>query len=118
MVSTVISLMSVLMALVGSLERAPLLRCWPALMLIIRRLNEVTMNGRRWHAQPSPCLGSGSYEALLKTREGQEWLQLESERMLSKVENALKELVVDVEDLQELVKVNRRYMELTKNSGD
>lgn len=85
---------------------------------ILARLNEVTMNGRRWHAQPSPCLGSGSYEALLKTREGQEWLQLESERMLSKVENALKELVVDVEDLQELVKVNRRYMELTKNSGD
>ncbi len=75
------------------------------------------MDGRRWQARPSSRLDSGSYESLLQTRGGQEWLQLESERMLSKVESALKKLVVDVEDLQELVKVNRCYTELPKNSG-
>jgi len=63
-------------------------------------------------------LDSDSYESLLQTRGGQEWLQLESERMLNKVESALKKLVVDVEDLQELVKVNRCYMGLTKNGGN
>lgn len=78
---------------------------------ILTRLNQVTMDGRRWQARPSSRLDSGSYESLLQTRGGQEWLQLESERMLSKIESALKKLVVDVEDLQELVKVNRCYTE-------
>lgn len=77
------------------------------------------MDGRRWQARPSSCLDFDSYESLLQTRGGQEWLQLESERMLSKVESALKRLVVDVEDLQELVKVNRFYAGLvsTKNGS-
>lgn len=75
------------------------------------------MDGRRWQARPSSCLDSGSYESLLQTRGGQEWLQLESERMLTKVESALKKLVVDVEDLQELVRVNRFYTGLHKSGG-
>jgi hypothetical protein len=84
---------------------------------ILARLNQVMMDGRRWQARPSSCLDSGSYESLLQTRGGQEWLQLESERMLTKVESALKKLVVDVEDLQELVRVNRFYTGLHKNGG-
>lgn len=76
------------------------------------------MDGQQWQALPSSCLDFDSYEPLLQTREGREWLQLESERMLSKVENALRKLAVDVEDLQELVKVNRYYMWSRKNGSN
>ena len=76
----------------------------------VHRLNEVTLEGQRWVAQPAPRFLAGSYESLLETKDGQEWLQIESERMLSRVERNLKKLVVDVEDLQDLIKANRNYI--------
>lgn len=74
------------------------------------RLNEVTLEGQRWLAQPALRFLPGSYESLLETKDGQVWLQIESERMLSRVERNLKKLVVDVEDLQDLIKANRSYL--------
>jgi len=45
----------------------------------------------------------------MRTRDGEEWVQQESERMLGRVEGALRHLVVDVEDLQNVVKMKREY---------
>lgn len=76
---------------------------------IMNRLNEVKVEGQFWQAQPSSCIDPGSFLSLMRTRDGQEWLQQESERMLGRVESALRHLVVDVEDLQNVVKMKREY---------
>lgn len=75
------------------------------------------MEGRRWRAQPASRMLPGSSETLLSTRDGQEWVQLQSERLLNKVESAMKKLVVDVEDLQELVRANRESIYLLDKNG-
>ena len=72
------------------------------------------MEGQHWQAQPAFCLLSDSSDAVLRTRDGQEWVQLETERMLNKVDTSLKKLVVDIEDLQELVKVNSKSITAQK----
>ncbi|KAH8956198.1 hypothetical protein BDL97_07G028000 [Sphagnum fallax] len=74
---------------------------------ILNRLNEVNMEGIRWQAEPAPRLSPDSLPTLLSSNYGQEWLQHQSERLLQKVENTIKQLTVDVEDLQELVRLNR-----------
>lgn len=76
---------------------------------IMNRLNEVNVEGQIWQAQPSSCIDPSSFLYLMRTRDGQEWVQQESERMLGRVEGALRHLVVDVEDLQNVVKMKREY---------
>ena len=65
-------------------------------------------------AQPSSSIDPSSYLSLVRTRDGEEWLQQESERMLGRLESALKRLVVDVEDLQSVVKMKREYTLIEK----
>ncbi len=65
------------------------------------------MEGIRWQAEPAPRLSPDSLPTLSSSNYGQEWLQHQSERLLQKVENTIKQLTVDVEDLQELVRLNR-----------
>ncbi|XP_024378442.1 uncharacterized protein [Physcomitrium patens] len=77
---------------------------------ILSRLNEVKVEGQVWQAQPSSCMDPSSYLSLMRTRGGQEWLQQESERMLGRIESALKHLVVEVEDLQRVVKMKTEYV--------
>lgn len=80
------------------------------LPLFCYRLNEVKVEGQVWQAQPSSCMDPSSYLSLMRTRDGQEWLQQESERMLGRIESALKHLVVEVEDLQRVVKMKTEYV--------
>ncbi len=73
------------------------------------------MDGRRWQAEPAPRLSPDSIPTLSSSNYGQEWLQHQSERMLQKVENTIKRLTVDVEDLQELVRLNRNCILSSKD---
>jgi len=70
---------------------------------------------RRWQAEPAPRLSPDSIPTLSSSNYGQEWLQHQSERMLQKVENTIKRLTVDVEDLQELVRLNRNCILSSKD---
>ncbi len=83
--------------------------------VVLRRLNEVNMEGIRWQAEPAPRLSPDSLPTLSSSNYGQEWLQHQSERMLQKVENTIKRLTVDVEDLQELVRLNRNCILSSKD---
>ncbi|KAG0575191.1 hypothetical protein KC19_VG325500 [Ceratodon purpureus] len=79
---------------------------------IMSRLNEVKVGGELLQAQPSSSIDLSSYLSLMRTRDGEEWLHQESERMLGRVESALKHLMVDVEDLLCVVKMKREYTPL------
>ena len=67
------------------------------------------LEGQLLQAQPSSSIDPSSYLALVRTRDGEEWLQLESERMLGRVANGLRHLMVDVEDLQNVLRMRREH---------
>lgn len=74
----------------------------------MHRLNEVTLEGQRWVAQPAPRFLPGSNDSLLKTREPTDWLETETDVYLSNIEEMLKKAVAELEALQDLLKYNRR----------
>lgn len=67
------------------------------------------LGGQLLQVQRSSSIDPSSYLSLMRTRDGEEWLQQETERMLGRVESALKHLMVDVEDLQNVVKMRREH---------
>lgn len=70
---------------------------------ILDRLNEVTLNQRRWVALPAPLLHPGVKREALKSSEGQAWHAHQLSKTLSRIEMGLEAVAIHFEDLKSLV---------------